>query len=670
MATKPIYVATVTHPGLGKIREIRGSDFTVVQQKGLEIKRQWNLQWQKKEEVERRTKERKNEVQQKALERQTSLNEKKRVKENSIAEKERQQKLAQQYKEERIQEAQTRDNEAKEDLASLRDLLSSSLTRNNAINWNKLKDKRKYSEPVPTLELPNQPTELSVPRMKDPEPIPAKPIPCARPVQPDPNSSRYKPSFGFLDKIFASRKKPIIAACEMNFQNDQSIFINECDRLNQNDLSELKRWEGEVIETEGRNSSLLPEWERAVEDTKLKNAQKQAIWNVKCEKAQAAHKVAMEAWEQHKIQFLEQQKQTNDAIDQSRSNYKALESGAISDYCDTVLTQSSYPDFFPKEWDLDYNASNRTLVIDYILPSPENFPTLKEVSYTQSKDDYKESYLSEKEREALFESTLYQIALRTIHEQFEADSAKALDAVAFNGVVTTLNKATGHKVTSCILSVIALKPIFLEINLADVDPKACFKTLKGVAASKLAGLSAVSPVITFDKSDRRFVASYGVADNINELTNLATMDWEDFEHLVRELFEQEFAIGGGEVRVTQASRDGGVDAIAFDPDPIRGGKIVIQAKRYANTVGVSAVRDLYGTVMNEGAIKGLLVSTADYGPDAYEFVKGKPLTLLNGSNLLHLLEKHGHKARINLNEAKQENKVAQASGVSRLRGPR
>ncbi|RKJ10548.1 restriction endonuclease, partial [Butyricicoccus sp. 1XD8-22] len=109
----------------------------------------------------------------------------------------------------------------------------------------------------------------------------------------------------------------------------------------------------------------------------------------------------------------------------------------------------------------------------------------------------------------------------------------------------------------------------------------------------------------------------------------------------------------GEVKITQASKDGGVDAVAFDPDPIRGGKIVIQAKRYTNVVGVSAVRDLYGTVMNEGATKGILVSTADYGPDAYNFAKDKPLTLLNGNNLLHLLQKHGHKAKIDLKEAKK-----------------
>jgi restriction endonuclease Mrr len=72
-----------------------------------------------------------------------------------------------------------------------------------------------------------------------------------------------------------------------------------------------------------------------------------------------------------------------------------------------------------------------------------------------------------------------------------------------------------------------------------------------------------------------------------------------------------------------------------------------------HTVGVSAVRDLYGTVMNEGANKGILVTTSDYGPDAYAFANGKPLVLLNGAHLLHLLEKHGYQARIDLQEARK-----------------
>jgi restriction system protein len=163
-----------------------------------------------------------------------------------------------------------------------------------------------------------------------------------------------------------------------------------------------------------------------------------------------------------------------------------------------------------------------------------------------------------------------------------------------------------------------------------------------------------------DMEDRRFIEAREVGSAVSSETNLASMSWDDFEHLVRELFEKEFLARGGEVKVTQSSSDGGVDAIAFNPDPISGGKIVIQAKRYTKTVGVSAVRDLYGTVMNEGASKGILVTTADYGPDAYKFAAGKPLTLLNGANLLHLLQRHGYGGRIDLREARE---IAAAASV-------
>jgi restriction system protein len=57
--------------------------------------------------------------------------------------------------------------------------------------------------------------------------------------------------------------------------------------------------------------------------------------------------------------------------------------------------------------------------------------------------------------------------------------------------------------------------------------------------------------------------------------------------------------------------------------------------------------------MNEGATKGILVTTSDYGPDAYEFANGKPISLLNGANLLHLLERHGTNAHIDLVAARQ-----------------
>jgi restriction system protein len=69
-------------------------------------------------------------------------------------------------------------------------------------------------------------------------------------------------------------------------------------------------------------------------------------------------------------------------------------------------------------------------------------------------------------------------------------------------------------------------------------------------------------------------------------------------------------------------------------------------------VEVAAVRDLFGTVQNEGANRGFLVTTSSFGPDAFAFAKGKPLTLIDGAHLLQLLEKHGYSFRIDLKEAR------------------
>jgi restriction system protein len=60
---------------------------------------------------------------------------------------------------------------------------------------------------------------------------------------------------------------------------------------------------------------------------------------------------------------------------------------------------------------------------------------------------------------------------------------------------------------------------------------------------------------------------------------------------------------------------------------------------------------LYGTVHNEGAAKGILVTTSGYGKSAYEFAQNKPLELITASNLLFLLEEHtGLTAKIDFPE--------------------
>lgn len=357
-------------------------------------------------------------------------------------------------------------------------------------------------------------------------------------------------------------------------------------------------------------------------------------------------------------EFRNSKKEIKQIFDKvNHSSHEVLSNSATQEsielYFRAILEISPYPSFFKKDFELEYNPLNKVLIIEYALPKIEDIPTICEVKYIKSKDELKEYYLSNTKVTQIYEALLYSTPLRVIAEILQNDNTNLVESVSFNWWVNSINRATGKRENNCILSIQAKKEEFLEINLTNVDPKLCFKSLKWVWSSKLSGITPIQPILQINKNDKRFVSSYEVTNTIDTSTNLAAMDWEDFEHLVRELFEKEFSSNGWEVKVTQASKDWWVDAIAFDPDPIRWGKIVIQAKRYTNTVWVSAVRDLYGTVMNEWANKGILVSTADYWPDAYDFAKWKPLTLLNGANLLHLLEKHWHHCKIDMKEAKR-----------------
>lgn len=118
---------------------------------------------------------------------------------------------------------------------------------------------------------------------------------------------------------------------------------------------------------------------------------------------------------------------------------------------------------------------------------------------------------------------------------------------------------------------------------------------------------------------------------------LLAMDPIDFEDLIADLFRAM----GMSVMTTERTGDGGVDIRAVDPDPIRGGRLIIQVKRYRHTIPPAPVRDLYGTMLHEGATKGILVTTASFGPSAQQFAAGKPLSLIDGSQLAELLARYG-----------------------------
>ncbi|WP_433046718.1 restriction endonuclease [Dactylosporangium sp. CS-033363] len=334
-------------------------------------------------------------------------------------------------------------------------------------------------------------------------------------------------------------------------------------------------------------------------------------------------------------------------IDRWAAGLRAGSPEDVVEYFGLVLSNSVYPDDFPQNFRIAYVPESRQIVVEYELPALGVVPAVLDHRYVKTRDEVTSKARTAKEIKERYTSVVTQVTLRTLHELFEADRGGLVETVAYNGVVDTTDPRTGQSIRPCLVTVRATREQFEALNLGKVDPAACLQYLSATVSKRPEELAPVRPVLEFDMVDKRFVDEVDVLADLDERPNLLRLTPTEFESLIQNLFTKM----GLDTKQTRPSRDGGVDCVAFDERPIFGGKVVIQAKRYRNTVDVSAVRDLFGTVQNEGASKGILVTTSGYGPASYEFASGKPLELLDGSNLLHLLAEHaGIKARIDPND--------------------
>ncbi|MFC9082436.1 restriction endonuclease [Streptomyces sp. NPDC057062] len=312
---------------------------------------------------------------------------------------------------------------------------------------------------------------------------------------------------------------------------------------------------------------------------------------------------------------------------------------SVVEYFSAALYASTaWPEGFPRQVAAAYDSAAGQLVLDWELPAYSVVPEAKSVRYMPGVDQDKETPRPAGQRRALYREVLAQCMLLVLHELFAADEQGALESVTLNGFVDGHDPTTGRPGRMCLATVMASHSTFRDLHLAQVDAGSCLAdALRGQLSARPDQLSAVRPSRRPQDVGNR-VVTHGSDDD----PDLYEMDPIAFENLVADLFR---AMGMQAV-TTQRSNDGGVDVDALDPAPIRGGKIVVQVKRYRNTVPPTAVRDLYGTVQDAGANKGVLVTTSRFGPGSHTFAGGKPLELISGTELVDLLHRHGLRGRL------------------------
>jgi HJR/Mrr/RecB family endonuclease len=430
---------------------------------------------------------------------------------------------------------------------------------------------------------------------------------------------------------------------EATINFDQSISKKNFNRYFDKERSQVAEYDQKRSDILTR----LTDLSRQIQIWNTEQHQKHALYAKECEKL---FQEELEKYKSHSQAYQNDCKSQKDQITSSLLGFQQAKQQGVVERIGNILGTLRLPTSIPRSWEVDFDEKEKILIVEIALPDVVHKPPFKTVPL---KVGAAKKPLNQSERKELVPNVHPAIMLRVAYELFRNDLTETIKILALNGWVSFIDPTRGIETRAYTASLLVEHKQFKDFNLRGVDPLIAFQSLKGKSAGKIVEIIPIEPVLNLNKRDSRFVDAREVLNTLDHSTNLAAMDWQDFEHLIRELFEKEFSDRGGEVKVTQSSRDRGVDAIVFNPDPIHGGKYIIQAKCYTGTVDVSAVRDLCAVVRKEGASRGILVTTSTYGADAYAFANNEPVTLLNGAELLGLLKKHGYDFRINLREAHQ-----------------
>ncbi len=182
-------------------------------------------------------------------------------------------------------------------------------------------------------------------------------------------------------------------------------------------------------------------------------------------------------------------------VDEFETRYRSGEAAAISSYCEVVLSASPYPAGCPAAFRLAYAPDSKQVAVNYQLPTFDVIPEESDFRYLKARDEITFSAAKVLERKALYAEVVSGIAIRTMHELFEADTEHHIGVVVFNGYVRTIDPDTGSDIQPFLVAARATRDEMARIDLRRVVPMACLRQLKAQVSPNLSEFQPVSPIV-------------------------------------------------------------------------------------------------------------------------------------------------------------------------------
>lgn len=244
-----------------------------------------------------------------------------------------------------------------------------------------------------------------------------------------------------------------------------------------------KKHEKVVADATGAHERAVAEWQTGLHEAELAR-EAAASWHADMEAKRVSELEVERARYAEECSARETAAaERNSAIDKLIADlgYGAVD--AVQEYVSIVLSNSVYPDDFLVEHDFEFDAATAELRLRVLVPGPDKLSTTSTYKYTKSSDEITAASLSQKACKDRYASAVHQVALRSMHEVFEADRRGLIKTISLEVGTETINPATGREGYIPFVAACAERDSFLALNLSNVLPAATLGHL-GAAVSK------------------------------------------------------------------------------------------------------------------------------------------------------------------------------------------
>ena len=239
----------------------------------------------------------------------------------------------------------------------------------------------------------------------------------------------------------------------------------------------------------------------AIASAEVAHSEAHATWERKMEAVQVRRKKDDDRYaraERDRIATLAKERarfdaeiaEHNERIDTLITNLGYGTPEAIQEYVSIVVSNSVYTEHFQVKHSFTFEPATAELKMRVLVTPPSSFPSVKAYKYKKSSDEITTTSLSQKESRDRYSSAVYQVAIRSFHEVFEADRRGIIRLIALEVGTEDTVPAIGKIKYIPFVAAAAERSPFIEFNLSAVIPAETLKHLGATISKNPYGLVA------------------------------------------------------------------------------------------------------------------------------------------------------------------------------------